>query len=114
MIRRLVFYNLVFSLFLYACTRHASPTQTAEGSPGEVLVVCNEKFIDTVETLFQQQFKRYNNILLVAEQAEKREFEPSFYFWVERQQAWDGAEKLNPLLIVVELQGNSAGRSAAI
>lgn len=110
MIRRLVFYNLVFSLFLYACTRHASPTQTAEGSPGEVLVVCNEKFTDTVETLFQQQFKRYNNILLVAEQAEKREFEPSFYFWVERQQAWDGAEKLNPLLIVVELQGNSAGR----
>lgn len=112
MFNRPVFYSVFLSLLLFACSRHTPPTQTAEGSPGEVLVVCNEKFTDTVENLFQIQFRRYsyNNILLFAEKAEKQEFEPSFYFWVERDKAWEGSEKLNPLLIVVEVQGNSAGR----
>lgn len=110
MFSRTAIYSLCFSLVLFACTRHTPPSQTAEGSPGEVLVVCNEKLTDTVQSIFTNQYRHYNNILLKAEQAEKREFEPSFYFWVERAQAWEGSEKLNPLLIVAELQGKTAGR----
>jgi hypothetical protein len=94
-----------------ACTRKESAElPRTEGSPAEVLVVSHENHQETVKATFESAYNRFSPILLNAEKAEKQEFEPSLQFWFGRPESIEGIEKHAPMILVMEVDGKTAGK----
>ena len=98
--------TLVFSGCKSGNKKELPPT---EGAPGEVFVVCHESLKEETEVRFKTGYKNFSPVLLMAEQAEKRAFEPTFNFWFGRPESFEGMEKQSPLILVMEIGGKTAG-----
>jgi len=118
--------NLIAVVLCFTACVQKEPTEflSTEGSPAEVFVVaadqtsgvfaCNhpahEDQQEIVKTYLEKNFNRFSPILLIAEKAEKQEFEPSLRFWFGRPESIGGIEKQSPLILVMEVDGKHAGK----
>lgn len=97
-------------LTIVSCSRQKKqPTEATNGYPGEVLVVAHEEVLDEVQKLFNSGYQIKDSILVIAEKADEQQFEPSLEFTFLRHQAYEGAEKLAPVVLVTETAGKKAG-----
>ena len=97
-------------LFSACQSNKTEPLALTEGSPAEVFVVTDENHLDVVKTRFESAFNRFSTILLKAEQAEKKEFEPALQFWFGRSESIEGIEKQSPMILVMEIAENKVGK----
>lgn len=101
-------FSSLFLLIISACNNPKAPTGSApsEGLPGEVLVVSSTDQLDEVKEAFVKYFTLKDSNLLIAENAEKQEFEPMFGFWHVGEKAIEGSEKLSSMMVVWGEAGN--------
>jgi hypothetical protein len=101
---------VVIAIFSSCTRKETTDLPPTEGSPSEVLVVSNENDQEAVKIAFERTFNRFSPILLIAEKAEKQEFEPSLQFWFGRPQSIEGIEKQSPMILVMEIDDKTAGK----
>jgi hypothetical protein len=107
---KLISSAILFTVLFTACNRSkdAGTLPESTGSPAEVFVVSDESIKENVEAMFQSGYRRPSPILIIAENAEKQQFENSLVFYFGRHQSYSGADKHASLILVAEI-GKQAG-----
>lgn len=101
---------VIISMTLIQCKRQSPAVNLPEssGSPGEVFLVAHEDILDQVQNGFKTDYKQPSPVLIIAENAEKQQFENSLLFYGGRHQSYEGSDKYAPLILVAEA-GKKAG-----